>query len=67
MLFGVPWWVFLFILCIAFCGYMSFRAMIAERQLEKFYIEREGKVYLDRIKDERDKKSDEKSKEVISS
>lgn len=32
---------------------MAFRAMRAERQLENYYIEREGNVYMERIQEER--------------
>lgn len=32
---------------------MAFRAMQAERRLEQQFIEREGKVYIDRIEAER--------------
>lgn len=32
---------------------MAFRAMRAERQLENYYIERDGNVYMQRIEEER--------------
>ncbi|OZU87917.1 SigE-dependent sporulation protein [Virgibacillus indicus] len=53
MIAGVPWWVFVMILFIFLSGYMAFRAMQAERRLEQQFIEREGKVYIDRIEAER--------------
>ncbi|SES69540.1 Sporulation protein YhaL [Oceanobacillus limi] len=53
MIFGVPWWVFMMVLFIFLSGYMAFRAMRAEKELEKQYIEREGKVYMDRIEEDR--------------
>lgn len=56
MIFGMPWWVFMLILFIFFSGYMAFRAMRAERQLEQHYIEREGQVYMQRIEEEREER-----------
>ncbi|MGM8212065.1 sporulation YhaL family protein [Virgibacillus sp. W0430] len=53
MIFGVPWWVLMLIVFIFMSGYMAFRAMRAERILEQQYIEREGKVYINRMEEER--------------
>lgn len=58
MLLEIPWWVYMAIVLIFFSGYMAFRAMRAERRLEQQFIEREGKVYMDRIEEKRDKKQD---------
>lgn len=49
MIAGIPWWVFLLILFIFFSGYMAFRAMKAEKELERQFIENEGKIYMERI------------------
>jgi hypothetical protein len=54
MILGMPWWVFMIIIFIFFSGYMAFRAMRAERELEQHYIERDGQVYMKRIEDERE-------------
>lgn len=59
MIAGVPWWVFMMIVFIFFSGYMAFRAMKAEHELEQQYIEKEGKVYLERIEEERRKRGRE--------
>ncbi len=53
---GMPWWVFMMILFIFFSGYMAFRAMRAERELENHYIEREGQVYIERMEEEREER-----------
>ncbi len=53
---NIPWWVFLMILFICFSGYMSFRAMQAERRLEQQFIEREGQIFMERIEQERTKR-----------
>ncbi|MFD1849998.1 sporulation YhaL family protein [Oceanobacillus bengalensis] len=62
---GVPWWVFIVIAMIFFSGYMAFRTMAAERKLEQTFIEREGKIYLERMEKEREER--EKRKEQVSS
>jgi len=53
LILNIPWWIFLMILFICFSGYMSFRAMRAERRLEQQFIEREGEIYMERMKQER--------------
>ncbi|MDL4842750.1 sporulation YhaL family protein [Aquibacillus rhizosphaerae] len=58
MILGISWWVYLFILLIFFSGYMAFRAMVAERKLEKQFIESQGQVYLDRMEEERKSKKE---------
>jgi len=52
MVFNLPWWVFMLIVLMFFSGYMAFRAMRAEQALEQQFIEKEGKVYMERIKNE---------------
>lgn len=53
MLAGIPLWVFLAILLMFFSGYMAYRAMRAEKDMEQQFIEQEGQVYMDRIAEER--------------
>jgi Sporulation protein YhaL len=60
MIFGMPWWIFVMILFIFFSGYMAFRAMRAEKELEKHYIERDGQVYMKRIEEEREQRLKQK-------
>lgn len=63
MLLGIPWWVYICIVSIFLSGYMAVRAMIAERELDKQFIEREGNVYLERIEAERASKQQHHSSE----
>lgn len=56
MLVNIPWWVFVMILFICFSGYMAYRAMRAERRLEQQFIEREGEIYMERIRQERERR-----------
>lgn len=64
MVFGVPWWVIGVIILIFFSGYMAFRAMIAEKRLEQQYAEREGKIYIERMRKEKEQR--EKNRQQIS-
>lgn len=65
MIVGVPWWVFAMIILIFISGYMAFRAMQAERKLEQQFIEREGRIYMDRMEEERELR--QRKKERMSS
>lgn len=56
MIAGVPWWVFMMIIFIFLSGYMAFRAIRAEKKLEHQFIEREGRVYIKRMEEEREHK-----------
>lgn len=56
MILGIPWWVFIIVLFICFSGYMAFKAMRAERELEQKFIEREGEIYIERMNEEREKR-----------
>ena len=51
-----PWWILLIILFICFSGYMTIRSMRAEKRLEQHYIESEGQIYMERIRQERHRK-----------
>lgn len=56
MILNIPWWVIVMILFICFSGYMAYRAMRAERRLEQQFIEREGEIYMERIRQERERR-----------
>lgn len=58
MILGMPWWIFLIVVLIFLSGYMAFRAMRAEKQLEQQFIEKEGNIYLQRMEDERQRKAE---------
>lgn len=57
MLAGIPWWIFMMILFIFFSGFMAFRAIRAEKKLEQQFIEREGNVYMERMRKEQRERS----------
>lgn len=54
---SVPLWVFLIFLLILFCGYMALKAMRDDYKEEMQVIEKEGQVYMDRIKKDRHQKT----------
>jgi hypothetical protein len=56
MAMGAPWWIYLIVLGIVISGYMFVRTTKKERELEQFYIEQEGKIYLEKIEQERKKR-----------
>lgn len=56
MLLSIPWWIYLVIIFTIFSAYMSYRAMRAEKILEQQYIEREGQIYMERIRQARNRK-----------
>ncbi|WP_284139502.1 MULTISPECIES: sporulation YhaL family protein [unclassified Virgibacillus] len=60
MILGVPWWVFMMVLFIFLSGYMAFRAMRAEKELEHKFIEQEGNIYMERLEKERLEKRQQK-------
>lgn len=57
MIAGIPYWVMALVVLILFCGYMALRAIRADYKVEQEYIEREGKVYMDRIREAKSSKS----------
>lgn len=57
MIGGVPLWVFIVIVMIFFSGYMAFRTMQAERKLDEHFIEKEGQIYIDRMREEKERKA----------
>ena len=62
MILGLPWWVFMMILFIFLSGFMAFRATRAEHRLEQQYIEQEGKIYIDRMEEERRQRQSHKQR-----
>ena len=57
MIGGVPLWVFIVIVLIFFSGFMAFRAMQAERKLDEQFIEKEGQIYIERMRKEKERKA----------
>ncbi|WP_243385838.1 sporulation YhaL family protein [Bacillus kexueae] len=56
----LPWWVYLCIIGILYSGYMAFTTTKKEKEVEQIFIEREGNIYLERMKKEKEKRQKEK-------
>jgi hypothetical protein len=57
MIGGVPLWVFIVIVLIFVSGYMAFRAMQSERKVDEQFIEKEGRIYMERMQEEKERKA----------
>lgn len=53
----LPWWVYLCIVGILFSAYMAYKTAKKEKELEEIFIEREGNIYLERMRKEKEKKA----------
>ncbi|WP_456276033.1 sporulation YhaL family protein [Bacillus sp. AK128] len=52
----IPWWIYLVVTGIVGSGIMMVQTGKKERKMQQFYIEREGQVFIERIKYEREKR-----------
>jgi hypothetical protein len=60
----LPWWVYLVIVGIVVSGYMVLYTSKKEEEIDQEFIEREGEIYMERLREERRrraKKDDENS------
>lgn len=56
----LPWWIYLVILGIVFCGFMVIFTEKQEQDIEEEYLEQEGAIYIERMKKEQEKKKEKK-------
>jgi hypothetical protein len=56
----LPWWVYLCIVGIIFSAYMAYKTAKKDKEIEEIFIEREGNVYIERMKKEKEKRAKEK-------
>ncbi|WP_066174243.1 sporulation YhaL family protein [Bacillus marinisedimentorum] len=54
----LPWWIYLVLAGIAGSAFMLIKTLISEKKMEQYYIEKEGRVYLDRIKEEKERRKE---------
>lgn len=59
---GSPWWIYLVIAGVIFSGFQFFSISKEEEEIDQKFIEAEGRVYIDRIEEERLKKKGEENK-----
>ncbi|HZG61604.1 MAG TPA: sporulation YhaL family protein [Anoxybacillus sp.] len=58
---SVPWWIYLVLIGIVVSGYMTIRTAKKEREIDEAFIEKEGEVYIERIREERARRQQAKS------
>ncbi len=59
---GVPWWMYFVMAGIAYSGYRAWHHAMEDKKLDRVHIEEEGKVYMERIEEEK-KRRDQASGE----
>ncbi|MBA2872002.1 cbb3-type cytochrome oxidase subunit 3 [Anoxybacillus calidus] len=50
---SMPWWIYLVLIGIIVSAYMTVRTAKKEREIDEAFIEKEGEVYMERIREER--------------
>lgn len=53
---SLPFWMYIVILGIFISGFMVLYTSKQERDLDEAFIEKEGEIYLQRIKEERERR-----------
>ncbi|MRX71465.1 SigE-dependent sporulation protein [Bacillus lacus] len=52
-----PWWIYLCILGILFSGYMVLKSAKEEKLIDEEYIEKEGRVFMEKIEQDRERRN----------
>jgi hypothetical protein len=60
----LPWWIYLVVVGIVSSGIMMVKTGKMDRKMQQFYIEREGQVFIERIKYEKEKRQQQQTDEV---
>lgn len=50
-----PWWVYLVMTGILLSGYLAYSSMLEDKKVDERVIEKEGQVYMEKIKVRRNK------------
>lgn len=61
----LPWWVYVVIVGIIVSGYMVLYTSKKEQDIDQEFIEREGNVYMQRIKEERERRTQEEDDQSV--
>ncbi|MDA7028413.1 sporulation YhaL family protein [Bacillus sp. CLL-7-23] len=51
-----PWWVYLCIVGIVFCAYKLMATAKEEETIDQTFIEKEGQIYMERMKNEQERR-----------
>ncbi|ATH94931.1 sporulation protein [Bacillus glycinifermentans] len=57
-----PWWVYLCIVGIVFSAYKLMSTAKEEEKIDQAFIEKEGRVYIERMEKERERRMKQSSK-----
>ncbi|AMX84463.1 SigE-dependent sporulation protein [Geobacillus subterraneus] len=57
---SLPWWIYLVVAGIIFSGYMTVKTAAREREIDEVFIEKEGEIYMERIRQERERRKQAK-------
>lgn len=60
----IPWWIYVVITGVGVSGVMMVKTGKKEREMRQFYIEREGQVFIERMKYEREKRQQQQQEEI---
>lgn len=61
----LPWWIYLVIIGIIISGYMVLYTSKQEQEIDNEFIEKEGEVYMRRLKEERERRHQEKDEDSV--
>ncbi|WP_129726710.1 sporulation YhaL family protein [Ectobacillus funiculus] len=61
----LPWWVYVVIVGIIVSGYMVLYTSKKEQDIDQEFIEREGNMYMQRIKEERERRAQEQDDQSV--
>lgn len=62
---ALPWWVYVVIVGIIVSGYMVLYTSKKEQDIDQEFIEQEGNVYMQRIKEERERRTQEQDDQSV--
>ena len=61
----LPWWVYVVIVGIIVSGYMVLYTSKKEQDIDQEFIEQEGNVYMQRIKEDRERRTQEQDDQSV--
>lgn len=61
----LPWWIYLVIIGIIISGYMVLYTSKQEQEIDNEFIEKEGEVYMKRLKEERERRQQDKDNHSV--
>ncbi|MGP4082390.1 sporulation YhaL family protein [Pseudalkalibacillus sp. R45] len=54
---SVPWWMYFVLAGIGYSGYRAWFHTVEDRKLDRVHIEEEGKIYMERIEEEKQRRN----------